>query len=205
MAQDRKAKREATRQARIEAQRRRRRARRRKKVMVWSLVLVVVLGGVAFGVQRSVSKRREVAQAATEAGCTPVREIESLGTQHVQPDQAPDKYNSTPATSGPHGPLASWGSLSETLPPYQYVHNLEHGGVVIQYKDLSDDEIDELDTLVGSYREGVVAMPNEEIDSALAMGAWTRLQTCERYATAAVRAFISARCGKGPEKIVACS
>lgn len=202
--QERREKREQARQARVEAQRRRARARRRKKFLISGAVVLVVAAVAGFSIFRSVTSRARFREAAAAAGCSPIEEIEDKGAQHVQADPGPESYNSTPATSGPHGPLAEWGSQPELLAPYQYVHNMEHGGVVIQYQGLSDAEIEELEDNVDSYREGVIAMPNDELDTALAMGAWARLQTCEKFSIPAVESFIGLRCGKGPEKINSC-
>ena len=43
-------------------------------------------------------------------------------------------WTSDPPTSGQHYPVAAaWGYTAQRLPPETWVHNLEHGGVVILY------------------------------------------------------------------------
>lgn len=61
---------------------------------------------------------------------------DSLGGAHVA-DNAGVTYNSNPPSSGPH--CGSWGqyaifSDANPLPRCNYIHNLEHGAVVLLYK-----------------------------------------------------------------------
>jgi hypothetical protein len=65
----------------------------------------------------------------------PGKEVESLGNEHIASIDAPHKpYNTDPPTSGPHvGSLAPWGVSQEPIPDELQVHNLEDGGVAIQY------------------------------------------------------------------------
>ena len=74
--------------------------------------------------------------ALADAGCT--REtFESQGQRHVEALPKGFKYNSVPATSGLHQPqpLAPivWGVYDEPVEQIKVVHNLEHGGVIVQY------------------------------------------------------------------------
>ena len=78
----------------------------------------------------------DVKAALAEGGCT--REtFESQGQRHVETLPKGFKYNSVPATSGPHQPqpLAPivWGVYDEPVEEIKVVHNLEHGGVIVQY------------------------------------------------------------------------
>src|SRR5713226_7403923 len=58
-----------------------------------------------------------------------------LGNLHIQtPEEPHTPYNSEPPTSGPHLPyLAPWGIHTETITKELQVHNLEDGGVMVQY------------------------------------------------------------------------
>jgi len=58
------------------------------------------------------------------------------GRVHV-PYPTPITYKHDPPASGPHWPLPygrwAWGAFDETIPRESWVHNLEHGGIVLLY------------------------------------------------------------------------
>lgn len=196
-----KAKREAARQARIEQQRARERARRRRRIGVIAAVGAVVLiaGGLVY--QRMQEGERSVAAAAGKAGCTKVKQFAEQDRDHI-PANAPDpKYNSNPPTSGPHlQQPANWGSYDEPVDDKILIHNLEHGGVIIHYKGISDAEADRVSAIADDHDSGVIAQPNEKITKPIALTAWRNLQTCEKVSEPVIRDFISEYCNKGPEK-----
>ena len=62
--------------------------------------------------------------------------IEYVAPSHLgkNPDGTTVKYDSFPPTSGPHYPQwVTWGAYGKPLPEIAAVHNLEHGGVIVQY------------------------------------------------------------------------
>lgn len=84
------------------------------------------------------------------------------GTTHVNLGQ-PVTFTELPPTSGSHwsgtGAPASAGVYTQHLPFEATVHNLEHGGIVIVYNNLSADEVTKLNDFVksaiagGSYKK----------------------------------------------------
>lgn len=197
-----KEKREAARQARLEAQRARERARKRKKVMTTSLIIVVAAAIVGFVVYRASQTKAGVSKLAESAGCEAKEYKELSAAPHLQEDAPTPKYNSNPPSSGQHlERTAPWGTSSARIEDRFLVHNLEHGGVIVHYKDLSGSEVDSLEELVDSYPDGVVANPNPDIPTKVAMAAWGDVQTCEKYSRQVVKAFIKEHCNKGPEKV----
>ncbi len=50
----------------------------------------------------------------------------------------------------------------------------------MQYSDLSDDEIGQLEDKVDSYAEGVLLIPNERLTSAIALASWGKLMEREK-------------------------
>ncbi|MCX6022176.1 MAG: DUF3105 domain-containing protein [Chloroflexi bacterium] len=119
----------------IEAQRERR--RKLSRMGGWAVVGLVVAGVLGWFVYITFLKEY------------PGQLMADLGNRHVT---ATDEvtYNSEPPTSGPHLPnLASWGVHSEPVDTKLQVHNLEDGGVVVQY-DCEDcqDMVKQLETIV---------------------------------------------------------
>ncbi|CAN5826330.1 hypothetical protein BH23ACT12_BH23ACT12_00980 [soil metagenome] len=203
-AEERKAKREAARQERIAAARKRQRAKRRKQILISILVLIAVGAGVVFAVQRSQSENAAFAAAAEAAGCGPIESFpdELEGKPHLAADETFAGYETNPPTSGVHrGQTAPWGSYREAPDHETLLHNLEHGGVIIHYKDLSDDEVDQLDEFADSRIDGVISIPNQEIEKPIALASWRHMQECDELNTTAIEGFIKERCNKAPEKL----
>ncbi len=66
--------------------------------------------------------------------CGELQRYDVLPSPHQDPVE-PDGWNSNPPTSGPHSPAwAAWDSYYADLARDHWVHNLEHGGVVIGYR-----------------------------------------------------------------------
>jgi hypothetical protein len=203
--EERRAKREAARQERIAATKRKQRAKRRKQLLIAAAVVLALLGGIAFALQRKAANKAAAGQAAEAAGCGQILTFKNQGREHLAQNATFDKYNSNPPTSGPHNPQpAPWGSYRDPVEKERLVHNLEHGGVVIYYKDLPSAEVDDLERFVDSYRDAVISVPDDSIDKPVVITSWTRMQECERFSEAAVEGYIGEWCGKGPEKIATC-
>ncbi len=111
-------------------------------------------------------------------------------------------YKTDPPTSGDHygnsqetasGALAD-GAYAEFPPVGRWVHSMEHGRVIIHYSpDLSEEEQLAIKGVFDESPAGVILIPNPEMDSEVAVTAWTQLATCESYEGAAtldlIRAF----------------
>ncbi|MGH2706070.1 MAG: DUF3105 domain-containing protein [Actinomycetota bacterium] len=201
-----KSKREAARQARLEAERRRRQAQQRKKVVTAVAVATLIVAAAVVGVILVRSSNQNVAQSAKAAGCSADRTFDDQGQTHIRQGESHPAYNSNPPTSGWHyASPAGWGDYDQRVETETLVHNLEHGGVVVQYKDLPDRQLDQLLKLVDGYAEGVIVAPNPKIDKPIAITAWRHLMTCQRFSEPVVKDFIKERCGKGPEQVgIAC-
>lgn len=103
----------------------------------------------------------------------------SLGNAHI-PEPASDYiYNSRPPTSGPHAPnIAPWGVHDESINEWLQVHNLEDGGVIIHYNcpEACPEIVSELEDIVNEMgTEQLVLHPYTNMDSRIALTAWTRL------------------------------
>ena len=142
------------------------------------------------------------AKELVAAGCT-FKTYPDLGANHVQSLDANVKYNSFPPTSGPHYfRPAIWGSYNEPLVLLQEVHNLEHGGVIIQYGSrVPRATVEELTAFYGDSPNGLLMAPLPQLKGKIGLTAWTHLALCQRFDEAAVKAFRNAYRGKGPERV----
>jgi hypothetical protein len=117
------------------------------------------------------------------AGQTVGTKLEVLLADHIPTGQKAT-YNSVPPTSGQHyqapAAPAPWGIKETTLPNEVTTHNLEHGGVVVAYNNLSTAEVDQLKSIVRQLMSGgfkkVILEPYPELtDAKVALTAWSWL------------------------------
>jgi hypothetical protein len=131
---------------------------------------------------------------------------ESVGNQgggHVANDVTVDSYNSDPPTSGEHwASTTSWGIHDEPVPNELQVHNLEHGGIVIQYNSsVSDEEINQLEQIVAQCNVKLLLAPRPDMTQRIAVTAWTWKLDLDVVDTVQINDFISAHVNNGPERI----
>lgn len=128
--------------------------------------------------------------------------------QHV-PEGQPVVYNSVPPVGGPHWPSpASWGASSVQLPNERVVHNLEHGGIVIDYNAISTDDQAKLKAIMTAYPRDqfgevkIVLQPLDKIATGtIALTAWGWRELLPSYNEAAIRAFLDAHMNRCCESV----
>jgi hypothetical protein len=139
------------------------------------------------------------------------RPIPTEGADHV-PDGTALTYRSRPPTSGPH--YAAWyptyGAVTEPVSPGNWVHNLEHGAVVLLYNcpEGCPELVQQIRTLHSTLplgrnaRRGVprmLALPYTDMDSRIAVVAWGYLLELDEFDAEQIRRFYEARIDRGPE------
>ena len=127
---------------------------------------------------------------------SPGQFIPSLGNRHIsQAEVGLTRYNSDPPTSGPHLPqVASWGIHQEPIPKELQVHNLEDGGVVLQYNCQAADAsckalIDQLSEVSRKY-DRVVLAPYPGMSNKIALTAWQRIDKFDDFDEQRIVRFI---------------
>ncbi len=192
---------------------------RRLLAMIGAAGLVVVcvgLGYVLFGGGSSSGASGEAIKQLEAAGCTvqTVKALPSNDHSVAVANGTSPKWNTSPPTNGPHyGQPAVWGSYTEPLLQAQVVHNLEHGGIFIQYgKDVPQATIDELKGFYDGHRNGTLLAPLPSLGSKIAIGAWTTsspskpdtgtayLAKCTTFDEQAYAAFFKDYQFQGPER-----
>lgn len=119
------------------------------------------------------------------------------GNLHIPSADSPHvPYNSDPPTSGPHLPyIAPWGVHTRPIDRELQVHNLEDGGVVVQYNCECPDLVANLKAIVQRYDKHVILAPYPGMKPKIALTAWTRIDTMEELDEARVKRFIDAYIG----------
>ena len=141
------------------------------------------------------------ASALGGAGCV-VQDFPAMGRQHVLKLKKSFKYNSFPPTSGPHYPQpAIWNVYDQPVEQFRLVHNLEHGGVIVQYGDkVSQAQVSRIVTWYSAEPNAVVVAPLPALGGEIALTAWTHLMTCSSgFDEKAFTSFRDAYRGHGRE------
>lgn len=118
--------------------------------------------------------------------------LEDQGREHIPEGGSHAPYNMSPPTSGWHyDRWASWGIKTEPLPAELFIHNMEHGGVILHYNcpDGCPDEVDQMEEIVRRTDETIL-MPNPDMESRFALTAWNWILTMEEYDDNQARDFV---------------
>lgn len=170
------------------------RSRKARKFIMWVLALAVVAAGI-YGLvfwSKKMSRNKPGDQVP-----------EMASRDHLPPGSPRPDYNSNPPTSGNHyAQPANWGIYAEPLPDEQLVHNLEHGGIWISYRDQGNAELAaQLKSIAEDYTLKVIITPRPQNDSQVAVAAWGRLLKLENFDEEQIRGFIGAYINRGPEQV----
>jgi hypothetical protein len=97
-----------------------------------------------------------------------------LQPRHLKDPQARPRYNSFPPTSGPHYERpAVWGIYTSPIPQVVLVHNLEHGGIVVQYgAKISQRTVRRLTAWYNGDANGLIVAPLAQLGAKIALTAW---------------------------------
>src|SRR5437899_11134915 len=134
-----------------------RRAKRATRQAIVAVVLVIVAAGVGYFAYRA-------------AADLPGVKADDQGNRHVQNGEPHEAYNTDPPTSGPHLPyIAPWGVHTRPIVRELQVHNLEDGGVVVQYNCECPDLVAKLKAIVDKYERHVMLAPDPAMKHKMAL------------------------------------
>jgi hypothetical protein len=117
------------------------------------------------------------------AGCTDKTIPEMPDSSHLADTEPAPKYNSDPPTSGRHRPApALWGIYDSPIDQDILVHNLEHGGLVVQYGDgVAPETRVKLRDAVLKDRDFMLLDPYPKLGNKISYTMWTRLVECTGF------------------------
>jgi hypothetical protein len=150
-----------------------------------------------------------------DAACTTVAEYAIAASPHVT-ECSNVTYATNPPTSGPHYPRwAAYRTYTTPVPRGFYVHDLEHGAVVILYNCPSGcaQELSDIQTYLNSrtadplctasVKHRIVVAPDPAIPTKFAAAAWGFALTGDCLDIAALGAFVDAHYAHGDEDVCA--
>ncbi len=152
----------------------------------------------------------------TDAACNGaiVRNPEQ-DSPHQEPGSVVN-FRDNPPTNGPHyGVWARWGIYREVLARGYWVHNLEHGGIVLAYRpDATAAQRDALEAfamglppepgcLMEGVRRRIIVTPDPLLTAPFAAMAWSHSYRADCIDTATLERFVLTLTGRAPENICA--
>ena len=166
-------------------------------------LLVVLLATLLLTGTAAAGQVATAHSAAARAEMCKEQTFPNQGQKHTENANEKIKYNSFPPTSGKHyvNP-ARWGNYPTPINQVQGVHNLEHGGIVIQFG--SKISSGDLDRLMGYYDDdpnAVLMAPLPALGNKIAATAWQKLLTCTKFDKKALDSFKKKHRYKGPERL----
>lgn len=164
-----------------------------------AVIIIGVIGFFAFG--KSTPKQPQIGVNHPSQGGTHIQE----GAKHPA-------YNSDPPSSGWHYNDAyaptQWGVYTQELPSEVFLHNEEHGGVIITYspKLLPADQLKKLQALfVPPYSDKnftpskAIVMPRTEDTHTLELASWTVTYNMDSYNQQTLENFYLQHVSHSPE------
>lgn len=169
-------------------------------------LLAILLGGtvVLFASNHKHAQLQALVGVATHS---------SQGNRHIAEGSKHTAYNSDLPSSGSHyqdaySP-AQWGSYTQELPPEIFLHNEEHGGIVIAYKpNLASDLVEKLKKLFATpsldknFSAGkFILMPRVANKQPIELASWTRTYDLNSFDETKIEEFYRQNVGnkRAPE------
>jgi hypothetical protein len=149
----------------------------------------------------SKAKARAIATAAEAAGCK-LESFPNYGRDHTGEKVA---YKTNPPTSGAHdAEPAEDGEHESAPPPEKWVHSLEHGRVILQYRPGTRAR-EQLKEIFDGDKRHMLLMPNNTgMPYEVAAVAWRNALVCQTYderAAGVLREFRDAYRDTAPEQV----
>lgn len=167
---------------------------------VVGLLVIMVAAGLVFSSRNASSDKSQQFP----------NQVPPPGNPHITDvtDQHP-AYNSNPPTSGWHtgGNIGPWGVTTQPIADEITIHNLEHGGVIIHYREgLDQPSIDQLTTLTRQLQQQspcvlLIPRPADKLDTPIAVTAWTWLMKLDTVDVPTITAFFRQHVNQGPEQV----
>ena len=178
------------------------------------VIVAAVAGYLVFAGGSSASTGAEKLMKADGCKWLAVKSLPSNDHSVLTPAGTSKKWNTNPPTNGPHySTPALWGSYTTPVNQAQIVHNLEHGGIYIQFgSKVPAATVKQIRNFYDSHLNATIVAPLPRLGNEIALGAWTTvaenqpnngtayLVKCTGFDEKAYTAFFKAYQGKGPER-----
>ncbi len=167
------------------------RSARRTQVIFLIVAAVIVVVAAAVGIGFVMSGGGGDDAGAVGSGDCQLQTFDALEAKHVEELPAGYEYNSIPATSGQHNPTpAIFNLYDQPVPQINYVHNLEHGGVVVQYgSEVPDTAVAQIGDWYQEDTRGLIVAPlaadlekeDPTLSDKIVLTSWTHMMRCTAF------------------------
>ena len=172
---------------------------RNRGLIITALVLVTV--GFIRLTQKSpeqIAFEQQVKAASLEGR---VEEFPIEGRDHV-PAGTDVEYQTNPPSSGAHlGQAENRGIYDKEIDDKAGVHNLEHGGIWISYKDISEEDIAILKEISKQNSQSTVVSLRSGNDDKIVIASWGKLMRFQSVDKAMIQKYIDSYKNQAPEKL----
>lgn len=129
------------------------------------------------------------------------QEVKVVSADHV-PDGTKLEFNSNPPSSGNHYVSTQPAGIYDQAPPDgKMVHSLEHGAVILWYReDLPGNDVEKLKEIFNQQSGKKIMTPRKSLDVPFAVSSWGRVLKLEKIDEAAINEFFETNHDRGPEK-----
>ena len=169
---------------------------RRTRLIFIGLAVAIIVAVAALGIGFVMSGDDTEASGSIGGGGCTLQSFPPLERGHIEAlpgGKLPEgyEYNSVPATSGLHSSqTAIWNFYDQPVPEIHYVHNMEHGGVVVQYgSEVQPAAVNQIRDWYAKDPRGLIVAPlaedMEKEDPTLAnrivLTSWTHMMRCPAF------------------------
>ena len=175
-----------------------------KKIRNWGLIIIVLALAVVGYTQltkKSPERLEFEQQVKTVSLEGKMEEFAIEGRNHVPAGTKVD-YQTNPPTSGNHlAQPENWGIYGKEIDDKAAVHGLEHGGIWISYKDISEAEITTLEAIGKANPQSVIVSPRPANVNKIAVVSWGKMMRLESADKALIQKYIDTYKNQSPEKL----
>ncbi len=160
------------------------------------LTLFIIIGGAWLSNKAEVQNKEKLSEPMMG------EKIPDLGGEHVARGAAHSPYNSNPPTSGPHwSDVAGAGIKTEAVPDELILHSMEHGAVVVWYKEgLLQADVDKITEAFNQASGKKIMLPRANLDVPVALTSWGYLLKLNSIDQNTIKEFIETNSDRAPEK-----
>ncbi len=170
----------------------------------YKVIIGVVLASVVLIVGASLlSEKKKVSEENRLTKPLLGEKIEEMKSPHITLKDTHDAYNSNPPTSGPHtgNDVAGGGIKNAPVADEIVVHSLEHGAVVLWYRDdMEQEDIERLKKVFNEATGKKIMMPRNNMDKPIALTSWNYRLLLDTVDEAKIKEFIETNNDRAPEK-----
>lgn len=161
------------------------------------LTLIILVGGVWLLSSQGAKEQEKLTKGLLG------EKMQDLGAPHVSRGQSHPSYNSNPPTSGWHwgDGTAGPGIKEGPVPDELVLHSMEHGAVVVWYKDdLLKEDVEKIRSAFNDASGKKIMLPRKDLDVPIALTSWNYLLKLKTIDGAKIKEFIETNNDRAPEK-----